>query len=445
MSLSDDDKVITEKLESGHLKPDLPVDMPVYVSTDQTHETFNHEEDREKIFNLLLTTSIIASEQLSKQDDVDSTRCSAVMKAENEDSTVADEECASQKRLNHFIHNMNKLSRTLSDTGNVDSNPFNRTSSTDDLNASGNSIGGPTFENVRYKDSLDAEEDPELESAFENMKIHALEILFSSVTLDSIRNDTNDELHEPGNESPTFSPSKAFQIDEKTKLELREILQENTKLLKKVNQSYTSHESSVDFREGIDDSKDDEYCAEVENSTNVNYSPASTFISNEIEILEGKSDELLVHCDSVDLTSNTATELLSKKFVAKSGSDGQKKSVIEKYDECFSDCSSNPNYIIETDFLCDESYSHNNAEINDKPLKLLENSLSGMMYLSSSLDKDFDCKTSPFNSSLDNLKIEINDENDGDPKRLPRQKHKSLDSLNTVSYTHLTLPTIYSV
>lgn len=243
VSYSNNDK-FCEKSESTHTKQELPLDTSGYASSDYINEHSNlFDTNGKEILDALLTTSIITNECLNKKDD-------------------KNESIIERFQINDFFGKLDTYAEK-----NVCDNNLNLVDTNKNINeifTSNNENRVQSFESITVK----CENRNELTSDgadinLEHMKIDALELLFSSSTLESIQTETlNDENNDcstakqipddTDKENTTF----VFQMNKDTELALRKILHENTEILKKVNQTYSSFESQilndVDFRNEID-------------------------------------------------------------------------------------------------------------------------------------------------------------------------------------------------
>lgn len=218
LSLLDDDKSESEINQPS----DLPSDVREHKSSEPTIFSSPPNSNEEHILNVLLTSSIIANEQLNKEKALNegSARSSV------EDSDFPSPSCEFKAFSDHCDNEAPK---------------------------------GQLSELSPSIDSritcIDPQSSPEdLETALEHMKIDALEILLSSQTLESIRRDSQTDVYQktdcdrPSNDESTESfvgrPNLApFSINRETEIALERILSENTEVLKKVNQTYSSFES----------------------------------------------------------------------------------------------------------------------------------------------------------------------------------------------------------
>lgn len=267
-SLTEDEKYanqVEEVLspnEQAQIKPDKTHDKSSFTPLENVHANITvNETDREHILNLLLTTSVIAGEQLNNQENSESMNTSSIIYDETEsrmatvtNSTTCDDDVC-QIKFNNVINKLNKLSRTVSDTTSTDDSKILKIHSVDSLNmcTAKDCEDMAADSNVNNIEAFS--EKTKFESALENMKIDVLEILFSSNTLNSIRNDTNeenegicncsnindtsvDETCESGLASTNFPSANA-------ETALQTILNQNNELLKKVSHSYTSYEPEI--------------------------------------------------------------------------------------------------------------------------------------------------------------------------------------------------------
>lgn len=214
LSLLDDDKS-----ESEQNQPNLPSDLGEHKSSEPTNFSSLHNPNEEHILNVLLTSSIMANEQLNKQKTLnEESACSSMEDADlSQNFKAFSDHCD-----NDALHQLSG-----SQLSSIDS----RISPTEP--------GQSTSE--------------DLETALEHMKIDALEILLSSQTLESIRRDSQTEFYQKTDcdrsskdeSSVPFDDRTAgpFSINRETEIALQKILSENTEVLKKVNQTYSSFES----------------------------------------------------------------------------------------------------------------------------------------------------------------------------------------------------------
>lgn len=224
LSLLDDDK---SESEQNQPKSDLPSDVCEHKSSEPPNFASPPNPNEEHILNVLLTSSIMANEQLNKE------------KALNEGSACSSIEVTDFSSPNYEF-------KAFSDHCDND---------TPKGQLSGSELSPSIDSRISLVDKEPGQSSSQdLETALEHMKIDALEILLSSQTLESIRSDSRTDFYQKtdcdrrSNDESTESFAGRtnlgpFSINRETEIALERILSENTEVLKKVNQTYSSFES----------------------------------------------------------------------------------------------------------------------------------------------------------------------------------------------------------
>ncbi len=289
---------------------------------------------------MLLTTSMIANEQLNKIDDQDdelrSPGCDASTGEVPNHEFRIDE---LRDDLSHFVNNVEKISRRVSYTTTVEHNPLFKTYSVDNISY-GEGVWRKSLDvGAGKKEGMESTCN-DIEKELENMKIDALEILFSSSTLESIRSegckgDEEDCQKKDVQEDVETSAEEikfVFQINKDTEMALQRILHENTEVLKKVNQNYSTLHDSIAVSaaaaesekrlkewklDSLDDQEKENLANLADSSAAINFNPLWS-ADNELGTLGNaesdvdkpaeESDEFSAHSDGTEETEMNSLE-----------------------------------------------------------------------------------------------------------------------------------------